>query len=199
MTINEQDSFFYFIFIPVGLINWKNTCRVSPLTCSSCAVVIGTVETVSWLNVECVCVPLSACSPGHVPTLFLSISVPLLLSAQCLTPESAGGQTQAIDTSFTQLTFTLLSHYTTLPFFFFFRNCVNYIVYLFMIEYDPEYHTSSIVDILYIHTLKDHKSCACVCTIWAVVVSSSSFHILLGSHRLLPLWCYCSGPFQCKQ
>ncbi len=94
---------------------------------------------------------------------------------------------------------TLSLHYTTLPFFFFFRNCVNYIVYLFMIEYDPEYHTSSIVDILYIHMLKDHKSCACVCTIWAVVVSSSSFHILLGSHRLLPLWCYCSGPFQCKQ
>lgn len=183
-----------FVFlIPVRLINWKNTCRVSPLTCSSCAVVIGTVETVSWLNVECVCVHLSACSPGHVPTLFLSISVPLLLSAQCLTPESAEGQTQAIYTSFTLLTFTLLS---VKNFLFFFRNCVNYIVHLSMIAYDPEYHTSSIVDTLYIHMLKDHKSC--VCTIWAVVVSSS-FHILLGSHRLLPLWCYCSSPFWCKQ
>lgn len=126
---------------------------------------------------------------------FLSISVPLLLSAQCLTPESAGGQTQTIDTSFTLLTFALLS--VVFPFFLFFRNCVNYIVHLSMIEYDPEYHTSSTVDVLYIHTLQDHKSC--VCTIWAVVVVSSSFHILLGSHIGSNLWCYCSSPFQCKQ
>lgn len=84
-----------------------------------CRVVIGTVETVSWLNAECVCVPLSACSPGHVPTLFLSISVPLLLSAQCLTPESAGGQTKGISTSFTLLTFALLS--VVYSFFYFFK------------------------------------------------------------------------------
>lgn len=131
-----------FFEILVGLINWKNTsgtkkngrllfCCIEPVQIHlqslsvdlllMCRVVIGTVETVSWLNAECVCVPLSACSPGHVPTLFLSISVPLLLSAQCLTPESAGGQTQAIDTSFTLLTFALLSVF--FPFFFFFRNC----------------------------------------------------------------------------
>ncbi|ROK28216.1 Golgi SNAP receptor complex member 1 [Anabarilius grahami] len=35
-------------------------------------------------------------NPGHMPTLFLSISVPFLLSAQCFTPESAEGQTQGI-------------------------------------------------------------------------------------------------------
>ncbi len=80
---------------------------------------------------------------------------------------------------------------------FSFLGTVNYIVHLCMIEYDPEYHTSSTVDVLYIHTLQDHKSC--VCTIWAVVVVSSSFHILLGSHRGSNLWCYCSSPFQCKQ
>lgn len=44
----------------------------------------------------CMCASFSPCSPGHMPTLFLSISVPFLLSAQCLTPESVKGQTQGI-------------------------------------------------------------------------------------------------------
>lgn len=44
----------------------------------------------------CMCASFSPCSPGHMPTLFLSISVPFLLSAQCFTPESGEGQTQGI-------------------------------------------------------------------------------------------------------
>lgn len=42
-----------------------------------------------------------------------------------------------------------------------------------------------------------NKSCACIT--WAMVVSSSSFHMLLCSQRGSNLLCYCLSPFQCKE
>lgn len=127
-----------------------------------------------------VCASLSPCSPGHMPALFLSISVPLLLSAQCLTPESAiGGKHRAY-------TLHWLLHCSLLffPFFFFFRSCVNYIKHLCKIEYDPDY---------LLLTYCTSISCR-ICN-----KSSSSFHMLLSSQIGSNLWCYCLSPFQCKQ
>lgn len=100
------------------------------------------------------------------------------------------------NTGHSLLAFALLCCF---PFLFFYRTFVVYVWHLSMIEYDPEYDNRPLVLLMYCTSIScktGNKSC--VCMTWAMVVSSSSFHVLLCSQRGSNLWCYCFIPFQCN-